>query len=481
MFFSEKFNVNKKVIEDFGTVDISLVCDIPFFVDPMLIFYSEKEEYKKLHNNIIKYFYFLKTKAKQDLSDKDISRFFYFNEIPNNWFGYSLAGNKGKALGNDYANFLYNNIEFALDTHGVSKGQHIEKVMLLEKHSGKDKISDLTVNLIKYFLCEYTQDFAKKYIDPALCKIVSVKKSYFNYDTEKFVSSKFFLPYIVNKNGKTEYILLTPFDILREDEPSINRKNFYGSYGRIRDSIENNELRFIVSSYIANEVKKYEDTQKQNRRGIKERKVRKIEEKAFQEIVNEYPILYDYYIKLQEENTEAIKTQCTIEFNKQTQKFILAAYKIISIFVQYNSEFHKSYVSEEYKEKVFALKYIIEECNGYKNLYSDGKPITRENDLRRLFRFVWSGINNKFEDDLKINILFKLTNKAALNRMFEKVKIYEINNCLDGNLIAIFYFSENEYKIAIQSITSAGYNSLINKSIILIDCRNDNKKSAPII
>ena len=46
MFFSEKFQVDSELIRAYGAVDISLVCDIPLFVDPMLIFNSEKEPYK---------------------------------------------------------------------------------------------------------------------------------------------------------------------------------------------------------------------------------------------------------------------------------------------------------------------------------------------------------------------------------------------------------------------------------------------------
>ena len=93
--------------------------------------------------------------------------------------------------------------------------------MLLYDGSGKDKISDLTVNLIKGFLCEYTEVFALKYIRKDLVDKFPVDKAYFNYETESFVSKEFTLPYVYDENGKKEYVLLTPYDILREDEPCL--------------------------------------------------------------------------------------------------------------------------------------------------------------------------------------------------------------------------------------------------------------------
>jgi hypothetical protein len=105
MFFSERFGVNSELLTDYGAVDISLVCDMPLFIDPMLIFNSDKPEYQSLHQQIIRYFHFLYTKAQQGLSPNEIRAWFNFSEVPNNWLGYSLVGNKGLALGEEYANF----------------------------------------------------------------------------------------------------------------------------------------------------------------------------------------------------------------------------------------------------------------------------------------------------------------------------------------------------------------------------------------
>ena len=254
MFFSEYYGIEPSIIEEYGAIDISFVCDIPLFIDPMLIFNSEKEEYKKLHEGIIRYFHFLYQKANSGLDEKELKAWFEFNEVPNNWLGYSMSGNKGAALGKKYAKFLYNNIRFATNTSNISKSSHIEKIMLLYDGSGKDKISDLVVNLIKGFLCSYTEVFAKKYIDLRYLMRINVERAEFNYDTESFVSREYTLPFIINEKGKKEYVLLTPKDILREDEPAINRKSFLDSYDEIRLAIDNDVLRTYVNNYFRKAV-----------------------------------------------------------------------------------------------------------------------------------------------------------------------------------------------------------------------------------
>ena len=151
MFFSEWFGIDSDLIKGYGAVDISLVCDVPLFVDPMLIFNSENEIYKKLHKSIIRYFHFLYTKASQGLTPKEINAWFNFSEVPNNWLGYSLVGNKGNALGKEYANFLYKNISFAVNTHGISAlGAGIDYVTKI----GIEKMRDIHTALWRYFVNE---------------------------------------------------------------------------------------------------------------------------------------------------------------------------------------------------------------------------------------------------------------------------------------------------------------------------------------
>lgn len=496
MFFSEYYGLNPLLIEEYGAVDISFVCDIPLFIDPMLIFNSEKEEYKNLHDSIVKYFYFLYIKANSGLKQKELKAWFEFNEVPNNWLGYSLSGNKGAALGKKYAEFLYNNIRFATTTNNISKSSHIEKIMLLYDGSGKDKISDLVVNLIKGFLCEYTENFAKQYINPKYLMQTAVDKADFNYDTESFVSKKYVLPYIINEKNKKEYVLLTPKDILREDEPAINRKSFLNSYDEVRQAIDNDVLRTYVNNYFRKAVQEYEARQRKNKKKISVRSIKKIERKAFSELIREYPELYDYYIKIVEDNPEQIKDDARIERTTELEKLCENSKRIVDmVLAQGYTIYEELSAREEAKRRIKLFKHIIEHCDGYKNLYHNGEQIALEKELQRLFRFVWVDTTYKVDSEpnngrgqadfiiskgiYNQNIVeFKLASNSNLGHVFQQVEIYENANCTEGSLVVVFFFSKEEEVFAKNTIKDAGYEQAIGESVFLIDCRKDNKISA---
>jgi hypothetical protein len=353
-----------------------------------------------------------------------------------------------------------------------------------------------TVNLIKRFLCEFTENFAKEYIAPNLCRLLPVEKAFFNYETESFVSKEYLLPFVYDEKERVELVLLTPYDILREDEPAINREHFYHSHERIRASIENDTLRTYVNNYIGQAVRRYEENQRRNRRPVREKSIGKIEKDAFKEIVKEFPELYDYYIRFREADSEEIQLQCLQELNKQLERLLLSSRKLISIFWDNGYSIDESLSArEEAQKRLSYFKHIIEDCDGYKNLYVKGERIATENDLQRLFRFVWYG--TKYKVDAEANngrgqadfiismgqhnqniIQFKLASNSNLAYVFTQVKIYEAANCAEGSLISIFFFSESEYNTARRVVENAGYLENIGSSIFLIDCRSDNKPSA---
>jgi len=83
IYFSDFFNVDAEIIEEYGAINISLINDMPLFIDPFLLFNSEKAEYQEIHKNIIDYLLFLQKQAEQEPNpSKGMLRLWYnFSEV----------------------------------------------------------------------------------------------------------------------------------------------------------------------------------------------------------------------------------------------------------------------------------------------------------------------------------------------------------------------------------------------------------------
>jgi hypothetical protein len=66
IYFSDFFKVTHGVVERFGAFDISLVNDLPLFIDPFLLLNSRNPKYRHLHAQIIRYLSFLRDQSTED-------------------------------------------------------------------------------------------------------------------------------------------------------------------------------------------------------------------------------------------------------------------------------------------------------------------------------------------------------------------------------------------------------------------------------
>ena len=98
VYFSDIFNVDESILESYGAMNISLLNDIPLFIDPFLLYASEKPEYRQLHENILDYLSFLRDKASGFISSEKIKRWYTFPEVKQNWLGYSESGRLRKGF-----------------------------------------------------------------------------------------------------------------------------------------------------------------------------------------------------------------------------------------------------------------------------------------------------------------------------------------------------------------------------------------------
>src|SRR2546430_15781989 len=118
----------------YGVFDVSLINDLPMFIDPFLLFNSDNPDYQELHDEMIKYLEFLKGKSNDsDLDKGSMQAWFIFKEIKQNWLGFSLYGNRGHGLGRDFAVALHRNFNTTFKDFGeeeVPESPHFEKLTL---------------------------------------------------------------------------------------------------------------------------------------------------------------------------------------------------------------------------------------------------------------------------------------------------------------------------------------------------------------
>jgi hypothetical protein len=85
IYFSDYFGLEPKVIQDYGAFNISLINDLPLFIDPFLLFHSNRQDYQELHKDIIRYVTFLRGKADVVLPSGALKAWFSFKEVKQTW------------------------------------------------------------------------------------------------------------------------------------------------------------------------------------------------------------------------------------------------------------------------------------------------------------------------------------------------------------------------------------------------------------
>ena len=135
IYFSQHFNVSPVVLDKYGAFNISIINDLPLFIDPFLLFNSKIISYKRLHDEIIRYLRFLRDKSVESQINRGLLKGWYaFPEVKQNWLGFSLSGNKGRGLGLDFAKSLNRNLNIIFTDFGEEKiaiGSHLEKLCLI--------------------------------------------------------------------------------------------------------------------------------------------------------------------------------------------------------------------------------------------------------------------------------------------------------------------------------------------------------------
>lgn len=485
--FSDIFGISRESLENYGAFNISLIADMPLFIDPFLLFSSDKPEYQTLHKQILDYLTFLKQKADDGITDDGLIYSWYrFPERKQNWLGYCELGNAGRGLGKEFADNMHSMMPIAFSNMGqetIAASTHLEKVSLFNPGVGRDNISDFTTNLILDYLLKYTESFAVKNIDPQLCGKFKVKKAVFDYECETWIPREYILPCY-----KDTFVILTPKDILTRDETWINHHEMIERFDEISASVENDELRSLINNYFCSKLPKRANSGRDSEKEIKF---------ARWETIKHYPTLVEYYINAKEKDKDNAKSVADSKV-QDTQQVLVSR---VMMFL-HDSRIDKRFFEispqatiAETLQRVHYFKDCIEKNDGYKIFYIDGKPVKREADLQILFRFVWYATdldvnrevnNGRGPVDYKISygskdstlVEFKLASNTSLKKnLAHQLEIYQNANNTQFGVKVIMYFNETE-KAKVEKLLRE-LNMSNQPNVILIDARQ--KKSASIV
>lgn len=475
LLFSEYFDIEESILTNYGALNICLSSDLPLFVDPFLLFASERAEYKRLHKQVVEHLLLLKKYATEN-GGKDVDlRLFRFPEIKQNWLGLAQYGNVGKGLGSRFAKgaiIAFNGFYNSFGEEKITDETHIEKLTLLNSGVGKDFISDFTTNLIFEYLLDYTEKFAIDNLQENQVTEFSLRCR-FDKETKTWQPRTFKLPYFFREE-KGDFILLTPLDILTVDDAIINNTDFYYNFNNVTRSLGNESLRTAVNDFFRSHLPR------------RPKKKDKIE--AFIQTVEKYPDLVDFYIKLKEDSKNVVGA---VTFSKieELREHLIDALTPLCNLLNDKSDFYEvrpnSY--EEALKRANYLKEVIEKNDGYRIFYDGSRPIAKEDTIQRIFRLTWyaspydvnAEVNNgRGPADYKVSfgsgdstiVEFKLAKSSSLQRNLEnQTNIYKAASKSSSDISVILCYTASDIRKVeriLKKIEKEGH-----ENIVVIDAR----------
>jgi hypothetical protein len=491
LYLSQYLGIEPDLLEVYGAFDVSVVSDLPLFIDPFLLFHSNKPEYQALHERILTYLRFLRDKAAGGNLDPGlIASWYKFKEVKQNWLGFTVLGNGGHGLGSDFAVALHESLGTILSNFGseaVTASSHLEKVSLLRPNVGRDSISDFTTNLIKEYLLEYTQSFARKHLTDEQCREFRIRRVRFNYDTEAWEEGTYYLPVLWD-----DFVLLTPIDMLTCDDTWISHGDLLRRFDQIPEALPDAELCALVSNYFAQRLRAFAPLR---RRGPRRGPTRTERDAAAQATIREFPELLDYYIWIKEEagdDAEYIsleKVQDTLAIFVDQLKGVVADLRDKTDFYERGWSSYDAVLA-----RVKAFKHYVENQDGWRVINRAGQPFAKETEVHLFFGIIWFGSvfdvnrepnNGRGPVDFKVSIgaadksliEFKLASNSRLKRNLEKqVEIYEKANQTATSAKVIICYTESDQDKVTKILEDLKLDG--REDIIVIDARSDNKPSA---
>lgn len=498
VYFSDYFAVDPDELEEYGALDISVVADMPLFIDPFLLFNSDNPAYQALHELILEYLRFLRDHADADLNPGLIKAWYAFKEVKQNWLGFTEGGNAGHGLGRGFATSLHAALGDVLGNLGdetITQSSHLEKVSLIQRGVGRDSISDFTTNLIKHFLLDYTEKFAVAHLSANQTRTVQVQRAAFNYKTETWSARSYTLPWLdggVDVDGDDlpgDYVILTPLDLLTKDETWINRSDMLARFEQLPEAVPDVQQRAQINNYFAQRLgtsTKPEDVAA-----------------ARAATIRAFPELVDYYIAIREDDQDRASA-VSLEKAHDTQAVLRDQVQATARDLRAKTDiFSNPWTSlDEASAAVKTFKNYVEHQDGYTLVNrGKGKPFASEKEVQTFFGLVFAQSrfdvnrepnNGRGPVDFKVSmgaldktlIEFKLASNSQLKKNLKnQVEVYLKANRTDQAVKVVIVYTAAEAakvtRVFKQLDDELGLEPGTTEArVVVIDARSDNKKSA---
>ncbi len=222
---------NPRLIDVFGVEfcqdDVSFAIphlqkDIPFYVDPFLLWNSDKGTYRILHEELISFFQFISESVRAGHPELAAQLLAGCEEPRSMGLGYAVSSRYGSNIG---PKIVASIIQCFVSVPQLRDGsiRHMEELQLIVPGFAEDRMSDTVSSILKQFFIRYTVEQCKTYKIP-------VRKTRLGniYDSSKRLwvpAPESELPFNPVDNSP---ILLVPLDILRR-LPWINYDDYYRS------------------------------------------------------------------------------------------------------------------------------------------------------------------------------------------------------------------------------------------------------------
>lgn len=227
--------INPRLIDPFGLAFTQdevpfaiphLRDDLPLYLDPFLLWKSDREDFHALHEQLLAFFDLVRLSELDGQRSRGRNLLLGCSEAVELGLGYGRGSKRGTAIGPGLAGSILE-MYAAIPQLGATGLTHIEVLGLVVPNIAEDRISDLTASVLKRFFIDFTREQATT---------IGIPMKAFHVDGLWDASRRVWhhtqadLPYNPLDGAP---LLFAPLDLLRH-LPWINYEDYYkSSYARL--------------------------------------------------------------------------------------------------------------------------------------------------------------------------------------------------------------------------------------------------------